>query len=115
MRHILHYSRAGGQMDEDEEDEEEELAGFFGFRRRARRGGGDPAPPVPSEEGAKLMASGDFGSNSYYTDELKKRRKSLATRTMWRELGMDLSGPRQEVQSITQVSVWPCSIKCGRC
>ncbi|KAB8248400.1 WD40-repeat-containing domain protein [Aspergillus flavus] len=102
MRHILHYSRAGGQMDEDEEDEEEELAGFFGFRRRARRGGGDPAPPVPSEEGAKLMASGDFGSNSYYTDELKKRRKSLATRTMWRELGMDLSGPRQEVQSITQ-------------
>ncbi|BAE63509.1 unnamed protein product [Aspergillus oryzae RIB40] len=102
MRHILHYSRAGGQMDEDEEDEEEELAGFFGFRRRARRGGGDPAPPVPSEEGAKLMASGDFGSNSYYTDELKKRRKSLATRTMWRELGIDLSGPRQEVQSITQ-------------
>ncbi|GAB1195880.1 hypothetical protein APSETT444_005145 [Aspergillus pseudonomiae] len=102
LRHILQYSRAGGQMDDDE-DEDEELAGFFGFRRRARRGGGDPAPQVPSEEGAKLMASGDFGSNSYYTDELKKRRKSLATRTMWRELGIDLSGPRQEVQAITQI------------
>ena len=98
---------------DDDEDEDEELAGFFGFRRRARRGGGDPAPQVPSEEGAKLMASGDFGSNSYYTDELKKRRKSLATRTMWRELGIDLSGPRQEVQAITQVSPWPCNIKCS--
>ncbi|KAB8236885.1 WD40 repeat domain-containing protein [Aspergillus alliaceus] len=88
---------------DDEDEEDEELAGFFGFRRRARRGRGDPAPAVPSEEGAKLMASGDFGSNFYFTDELKKRRRTLATRTMWRELGIDLpGGPRKEVQSISQ-------------
>jgi WD repeat-containing protein 23 len=98
----------GGHMDDDDDDEEEEeFGGFFGYRRRIQRGRGDPAPEVPSKEGAKLMASGDFGSNSYYTDELKKRRTTLATRTMWRELGIGLSGgPRKEVQSISQVSVF---------
>ncbi|KAE8150497.1 WD40-repeat-containing domain protein [Aspergillus avenaceus] len=104
LRHILHYNgwQGGGAMDGDEEDDDE-LGALFGLRRRARRGDGDPLPTVPSDEGRKLMASGDFGSNSHYLDELKKRRKSLAMRTMWRELGVDVSGnSRRDVQSISQ-------------
>lgn len=70
--------------------------------RRPRR---EQFPKVPNEAGRELMGSGDFGNNSHYVDELKKRKKALATRLMWRELGIDVNGPRtRPTQSISQVS-----------
>ncbi|GKZ81075.1 hypothetical protein AnigIFM56816_005586 [Aspergillus niger] len=102
LRHILHYN---GLHDANvvEEDEDDYEFGFFGYRRRARRSGGQQFPKVPSEEGEQLMGSGDFGSNPHYVDRLKKRKRALATKIMWRELGVDVSGPqRRDMQSITQ-------------
>lgn len=105
LRHILHYN---GLHDANvvEEDEDDYEFGFFGYRRRARRSGGQQFPKVPSEEGEQLMGSGDFGSNPHYVDRLKKRKRALATKIMWRELGVDVSGPqRRDMQSITQVGL----------
>lgn len=98
LRPLLRYSRIG--------DDEDDGSGFFGYRRRApRRAGGEQFPKVPSEAGRVLMSSGDFGSNAHYVDELKKRRKALATKLMWRELGVDVNGARKRAtQSISQVS-----------
>lgn len=79
--------------------------GFLGYRRRLnRRVGSDQFPKVPSEAGMELMGSGDFGSNSHYVDDLKKRKKALATKLMWRELGVDTNvSRRRAAQSISQV------------
>lgn len=106
LRHILHSNAWRGNF--VEEDDEDDDFGFFSYRNRPRRTGNHEPPKVPSEEGAKLMSSGDFGSNSYYVDELKKRKRSLATKVMWRELGVDVSGgPKRDVRAISQVSVSP--------
>lgn len=106
LRHILHYNGLhDANVVEDDEEEDYEF-GFFGYRRRARRSGGQQFPKVPSEEGAQLMDSGDFGSNPHYVDKLKRRKQALATKIMWRELGVDVSGPqRRDMQSITQVGL----------
>lgn len=103
LRHILraHGWRsspvgAGGDDDDD-----------FGFFSRQKRSKGRNAefPKVPSDAGTELMGSGDFGDNSHYTDELLKRKKSLATKLMWRELGFDAAGVRRRTtRSISQVS-----------
>lgn len=53
----------------------------------------------------ELMGSGDFGRNSHYVDDLKKRKKALATKLMWRELGINTNGMRERSsQLISQVS-----------
>ena len=92
-------------LEEEDDDDDDDDTGFLGFRRRlTRRAGSDQFPKVPSEAGMKLMGSGDFGSNSHYVDDLKKRKKALATKLMWRELGIDTNGPhRRAAQSISQV------------
>lgn len=89
-------------LDEDDNDDND----IFDYRRRpARRGGSDQFPKVPSEAGMELMGSGDFGRNSHYVDDLKKRKKALATKLMWRELGIDTNGMRERSsQLISQVS-----------
>ncbi|PYH94170.1 WD40 repeat-like protein [Aspergillus ellipticus CBS 707.79] len=103
LRHILHYNGlhdAGVVPDEEDDDYE---FGFFGYRRRSRRPGGQQSPKVPSEEGTKLMGSGHFGANPYYVDRLKKRKPALASKMMWRELGIDVSpAQRRNVRAITQ-------------
>lgn len=85
-------------LDEDDDDI------IFDYRRRpTRRGGVDQFPKVPSEAGMELMGSGDFGRNSHYVDDLKKRKKALATKLMWRELGIDTNGLLGKAsQSISQ-------------
>jgi WD repeat-containing protein 23 len=91
--------------DEDEDDEE---FGFLRYSRRPRRSGAENLPKVPSDEGTELMRSGDFGDDPYYVDMLKKRKKTLAAKIMWRELGVDVSGrQRLGVQSTAQVSSRP--------
>lgn len=108
LRPLLHYNgwRVGSVGDDDHDDEDD--LGLFGYRRRpARRTGTDQFPPVPNEAGIDLMGSGDFGSNSHYVDDLKKRKKALATKLMWRELGTDTLGTqRRTAQSIFQVGVY---------
>lgn len=102
LRPLLQYGRAGDFDDDDDDDFD-----FFGsYRRRApRRAGTDQFPKVPSDEGTELMGSGDFGSNAHYVDELRKRKKALATKLMWRELGIDTLGARRRAaNSISQAS-----------
>lgn len=107
LRHILSYDGwPAGAGDEDDDDDEDPYQGFFRYRRQPRRANNAQFPKVPSEEGTRLMRTGNFGSDSHYVDELKKRKRTLATRMMWRELGIDVSGgPKREVQSISQVGV----------
>ena len=98
---LLHHGWQGGQLDSDDED-----GGFGLFRSRKRRlESTDQPPKVPSDAGMQLMGSGDFGSNANYVDELKKRKKALAAKLMWRELGLDALGGQRATRSISQVSI----------
>jgi DDB1- and CUL4-associated factor 11 len=54
-----------------------------------------PPPKVPSENGIALMNSGFYGNNPSYADEARRRKKKLATRIMWRELGIGAPGERR--------------------
>lgn len=98
-------NRRGVNLDEEDDDDDDDIV--FDYRRRpARRGGSDQFPKVPSEAGMELMGSGDFGRNSHYVDDLKKRKKAFATKLMWRELGIDTNGLLGKAsQSISQVSI----------
>lgn len=82
--------RGGG--DDDEED-------VFGYRstryQRRQRAAQHPPPKVPSENGIALMNSGFYGNNPSYADETRRRKKKLATRIMWRELGIGALGERR--------------------
>lgn len=74
--------------------DEQETAQFWGRRRRRNL---DPNrfPKVPSEEGTKLMNSGDFGSTDRFPLDpssgdldTRKRKKDIARRVLDRELGI---------------------------
>lgn len=71
--------------DEDEEDD------YYpsGRRRRRPKASNHPLPPVPSEEGTKLMRSGTFGCTESYQNELRRKNKRLARRLLTRELGAE--------------------------
>ncbi|PYI25050.1 WD repeat protein [Aspergillus indologenus CBS 114.80] len=102
LRHILHYNGLHETSPGEEEDDDYEF-GFFGYRRRARRSGESKFPKVPSDEGQDLMRSGDFGRDTYYVDRLKRRNQALASKIMWRELGVNLTGTnRQDIRSMAQ-------------
>lgn len=64
----------------------------FQRRQRAAR---HPPPKVPSENGIALMNSGFYGNSPSYADERRRRKKKLATRIMWRELGIGALGERR--------------------
>ncbi|KAL2868421.1 WD40 repeat domain-containing protein [Aspergillus lucknowensis] len=109
LRQIFSYSgftpgpaRFGDDEDSDERDDQ--VYGVLGFGRRGPRRRGPPQyPKVPSDEGMKLMRSGVFGADPTYVDERMARRKSLAERIMWRELGVDVYGlHRSKTRSIAQ-------------
>ncbi|KAL4912389.1 WD40-repeat-containing domain protein [Aspergillus aurantiobrunneus] len=98
------FTPGPGIVDDDYDDDEEEEYGILGLGRRVPRRRGPPQyPKVPSDEGMKLMRSGIFGADPTYVDERMKRKKSLAGKIMWRELGLDGQGlQRSKVSSITQ-------------
>lgn len=114
LQHILHSNGWASTLGHDEEEDEEEddddyddgYISAFRHRLRARRGRGtDQFPKVPSDAGTQLMKDGDFGTDDYYIDRLKQRKKILATSLMWRELGIDPHGVRKRAdQAISQVS-----------
>ncbi|KAI9368802.1 WD40-repeat-containing domain protein [Aspergillus egyptiacus] len=109
LRQIFSYhgfppGPAGTFDDHYDDDDDYEEYGIRGLGRRVPRRTGPPQyPKVPSDEGTKLMRSGTFGSEPSYVDERMKRKKSLAGRMMWRELGIDGYGlQRNKVRSISQ-------------
>lgn len=93
----------GGGGDDDEVDGFGYVSSRFNRRRRAAR---HPPPKVPSENGIALMNSGFYGNNLSYVDEARRRKKKLATRIMWRELGIGASGERRrDSRLVFQVGV----------
>ncbi|KAL3471288.1 WD40-repeat-containing domain protein [Aspergillus californicus] len=101
--HGFNRGRAG-MADDDYSDEDEAEYGILGLDRRVPRRRGPPQyPKVPSDEGMKLMGSGTFGADPNYVDVRKKRKRSLAEKVMWRELGIDGHGVQStKVGSIAQ-------------
>ncbi|KAJ5153246.1 LEC14B protein [Penicillium canariense] len=107
LREILRANGwpAGPDGDEDEMDGgDDEFLFNMRLRRGARRGRSEYVwPKVPSEAGTNLMGSGNFGTNQFYVDRLKKRKQAFATNLMWRELGVGSHGVRRRAdQSIFQ-------------
>ena len=50
------------------------------------------------------MRLGKFGDDPYFVDEQKKRKRTLTTKLMYRELGVDPDGVRKrQRRSIAQV------------
>ena len=90
---------------EDDDLGDEDFVPMFRNRLRARRSAETlKLPPVPNPEGKKLMSEGHFGTDQFYVDRLRQRKKSLATSLMWRELGIDTDGVQKRAnQSISQV------------
>lgn len=81
-----------GALDDNDDD-------GFGYgsaqSNRRRRPTRHPPPKIPSENGIALMNSGYYGNNTNYVDETRRRKKKLATRIMWRELGIGALGERR--------------------
>jgi WD repeat-containing protein 23 len=110
LRRILQqHGLLGATLGADDEDDDEVYGAYGGhrFRRRRRnRPAGDVFPKVPSDNGTELMNSGLYGSNPYYVDVLKQRKKRLATKLMWRELGIGAAGAQKcDVRSVFQVGM----------
>lgn len=82
-------AHAGPFGPDDEDMDLDDGYGGFGVRRRQRpRGAKSKPPPVPSEEGRKLMESGSFGT-SVHSQIRPKMKGRLARSLMSRELGVD--------------------------
>ena len=82
------------------------LDGFGGLatrRRRRDKGSGKKFPPVPSEEGKKLMDGGVFGTNEFYRDMTRKKNTRLARKLMSRELGTVGGQSARTASAISQV------------
>ncbi|KAL4942196.1 hypothetical protein BDV06DRAFT_192672 [Aspergillus oleicola] len=95
---------SAGWDNDDDDDEDDGYGIMLSGRRPPRRRRGPPQyPKVPSDEGMKLMRSGKFGTDSNYVDDRMKRKKFLAEKIMWRELGIEGQGlQRRKVASIAQ-------------
>lgn len=112
LQHILQANGWPTPMEEEHEQLENEGDGLSDddfmpiFRNRLRAGRSAESaklPPVPNPEGKKLMGEGLFGTDQFYGDRLRQRKKHLATSLMWRELGIDTDGVRKRAgQSISQ-------------
>lgn len=117
LRRILQTHAFFPQGDEDDDDDEDEfhiLRSASRRRRRRQRPLDELYPKVPSEEGMELMRSGHYGNNAHYIDERRQRRKRLATKLMWRELGVGTRGAQKAArQAISQVGTGRCSTTPG--
>lgn len=91
------------RLDDGNEILDDGFGGLATRRRRRAKGLGKKFPPVPSEEGKKLMDGAVFGSNEYYRDMTRKRNTRLARRIMSRELGTDGGQSTRKVSAISQV------------
>jgi hypothetical protein len=109
LRRLLTRHRALGsgitlELDEEDQDGLEDGDNGLGTpRNRRARGSNKKFPPVPSEEGTKLMDGGNFGSSGYYRDNRMQRKTRLARRLMSRELGTDRYHSTQMTSAVSQV------------
>jgi len=109
LRRILASHRAGGsgitfQLDEeDENDNEDGYGGSETRRRRGAKGWKNRFPPVPDEEGKKLMDGGVFGSSEFYRDNRIQRKTMLVRKLMSRELGTDRQQSTRAISAVSQV------------
>jgi len=101
---------AGIALDADDDEEEDvESAGFWGSTprrtRKAKGGKKREFPPVPNEEGRKLMDGGIFGAGEDFRDRSRKKNKYLARNLMMRELGMGRYRGPKSTRAISQVCI----------
>lgn len=97
-----HRSNSSGNPADDDDDPDN---GFGSRRRRRGKASKGRYPAIPSEEGEKLMATGNFGESQHYEDRLRNRKRRLATRLMYRELGTSPYAPNRANKLAAQVSV----------
>ncbi|KAJ5116247.1 hypothetical protein N7456_000595 [Penicillium angulare] len=89
---------ADSEVYSEEEDSDDNGSYMDTMRHRLlgrQRGRKDKFPKVPSDEGIELMGEGQFGTDPYFVDRLKKRKDVFAKNLMWRELGVDSYGVRR--------------------
>ena len=91
------------QLDDRNEILGDGFGGLATWRRRRDKGSGQKFPPVPSEEGKKLMGGGVFGTNEYYRDMTRKKNRRLARKLMSRELGATKGQSARTASAISQV------------
>ena len=109
LRVILANHRAGGsditlELDEEDENEGDDIQGGLGSRRRRRtKSWKNKYPPVPSEEGKKLMEGGIFGASEDFRDRRFNKKTRLARKLMTRELGTDCNEPKRVANALSQV------------
>ncbi|KAI9733329.1 MAG: hypothetical protein M1834_003413 [Cirrosporium novae-zelandiae] len=94
---------------EDEGSESNRLWTLRPRQRRSLKSGLDKYPKVPSDIGRNLMNSGQFGNHEYYRSSFKNRRRKLATKLMWRELGYEFGGKRKRESRILVQDLIPSS------
>lgn len=85
-------SRSRRNDNDDDEDLQEGYGGLGSRRRRKSRAVENQYPEVPNIEGQKMMASGTYGNHDHYLDARLQRKKNIATRIMYRELGLGTPG-----------------------
>lgn len=108
LRRIFANHRAGGagialQLDDGNEILDVGLGGRATRSRCAKGSTNNKYPPVPSNEGRKLMDGGVFGSNEYYRDTTRKRNMRLARKLLSRELGSGRGHSTKVASAISQV------------
>lgn len=106
LQRLFTSHRASGSRALNADDDGEIEDGYGGpsiGRNRRAKEGKLKFPPVPSEEGKKLMESGNFGRNEYYEDILRKRKNRLSRRLMSRELGTNADHPLRSNRLMSQV------------
>ena len=84
-------------------DSLDEFSGPGTRSRRRAKASGKGYPPVPSEEGKKLMEGGCFGSTEYYRDTRRWKNMRLAKKLMNRELGIGRGQTTRTASAISQV------------
>ena len=92
-----------GNPEAVDEDDNDDTYGIRSRRRQRPKCIKDPYPPVPSEEGTRLMRSGTFGCTGSYQDILRKRNKRLARRLLSREQGVENDHLGTQEKIISQV------------
>ncbi|MCJ1393870.1 hypothetical protein MMC18_006746 [Xylographa bjoerkii] len=101
-----HGGASFGLADLDEDDDDDGMEGGYGSmvgrRRRKRKASKVEFPKVPSDVGRELMNSGNFGSNEYYQDILRRKKQKLARRILSRELGLDAVQDRRGNKLLSQ-------------
>lgn len=96
-------SELGASNADDDGEIEDGYGGPTTGRKRRPKGAKQNFPPIPSEEGRKLMHSGIFGRNEYYEDILRKRKNRLSRSLMSRELGTNVDHPLRSNRLMSQV------------